>query len=777
MIERFDLSKPHKFPVMPWCVEETAFSAETNYLNETVFSLANGTIGTRGTHEEGYPFPISQGLEGNFINGFYESEPIRYGEFGHGYPAMSQTMLNVANAKIIRLSLDGEPLDLRTGATEAYSRRLQLDEGILYRDFIWTSPAGKRVQVRCERFASLTEHSLLCIRYTVEPLNFSGLLCLVSVLDGAVENHTADTNPLIDYGPYHPVLHTDICRAAGSRLTLLQHTKNSGLSIASVCEHLISGVEASAEAGSTKNTATVSYSAHVSAGQRVTLTKFIVYTASEKGGESPLPGAEALADSFLQTGYSELRRAQTAYVSAFWRTADVQIDGDDALQQAVRFNLFHIMQAAGRDGKTAICAKGLTGEGYEGHYFWDTEMYIMPFFSAADTALARHMLDYRYNTLPQARQRALEIGHSRGAAYVWRTINGEEASAYYPHSTAQYHINGAIFYALRQYLEFSGDEAYLLEKGAEMLFEICRIWLEVGHFCDTRGGKFCISDVTGPDEYTAIVDNNFYTNLLAKECLLYGVQTLERLRREHPAEGAALERRLELEPDEPLLWKKAAENMYFPWCEALGIYGQDDTFLYKKNFDLTRLSDYKLPLMVHYHPLSVYRYRVSKQADLMLGMYLFSDRFTAEEKERHFRYYDSVTLHDSSLSACIFSIMAAELGMMEKAYEYFICTARLDIDDHHDNTHTGIHAANMAGSWLGIVHGFGGMRVCNGVLHLSPKLPKEWNGYAFRLRFQSRLLYVEVCRGKTRVTVEEGQPLEIVLNGQKLFLNGQEARI
>ncbi len=726
------------YPIEPWSVTETAFKLENNYRNETVFALSNGYIGTRGTFEEGYGFPPDQGMEGNFINGFYESEPIRYGEWNFGFPERSQTLLNLPNLKTTRVILDGEEFDMRLGAVSEYSRSLNMRDGILTRSLTWTSPLGKTARIEAIRFVSLTHRHLMLQRLTVTPLNFEGEIQLISILNADVENNTRVTNPLIDYGPYGRRLTPDTLTASEDMLFYMGHTAHSGLNMACGSLHAVHGDVSSARYERGELSVSVIYTANGT----VTIDKYIAY-ASDAANDDLGEFVPKLFRDAKELGFDELMEQQKQAAGRFWAHADIEIQGDDALSQGLHFNLFHIMQAAGRGG-CGMGAKGLTGEGYEGHYFWDTEIYALPVFTHTFPEISKGLLDFRYNTLDKARERARILGHSKGALYPWRTINGEECSTYVPLGTAQYHINADIAFAFTQYIEATGDMAYL-PKAAEVLCETARVWADVGCFSEARGGKYCICCVTGPDEYTAFVDNNFYTNLMARENLRDAVWALSELSERFPDEHYALKKRIGLLPDEPELWQKIADNMYLPYDEAVGVYFQDDGFMLRKPWDDSAIPPEKRHLLYeNYHPLFIWRQRMAKQADVILAMFLHSDRFTKDELARNFDFGRGFTLHHSSLSTCVFGIAAAGIGRLDEAYRYFTETARMDIDDYHNNVYAGIHAANMAGSWQAVVYGFAGLRTNAGRLELNPALPEQWRGFRFRLCYQGALLEILV---------------------------------
>lgn len=764
------------YPVEPWTITETSFCTEHNYRNETAFSLSNGYIGTRGTFEEAYPFDMDTGLEGNFVNGFYESEKIRYGEANFGSPLWSQSLLNLPNLKETRLFLDNEEFRMDEGTVTDYARILHMKEGFLERKMVWTSPSGKKVKLNIRRLVSFHMKNIIAIRYEATPLNFSGPIRLVSRLQADVENHTRKTNPIVDYGPFGRKLEPRKLTAEKGRLYYEGITQNSRLTVGCGSSHRILPEREDIRENYEKEAleASLEIQASVFEGEALSLEKMICYTSSldmetgelENFVHRTLSRAEEL-------GYTELERLQKDYMNRFWETADIEIEGEDseALQQGLRFNLFHILQSAGRDGQTGMGAKGLSGEGYEGHYFWDTEMYVMPVFIYTEPEVARKLLDYRYGKLDQARDRAQILGHEKGALFPWRTINGEEASTYYPLGTAQYHINGDIAYALALYLQVTGDVEYLREKGAEILIETARVWADVGSFAECRDGKYCICDVTGPDEYNVLVDNNFYTNLMARENLRDASAAVRYLKETAPECLEGLKDRLQFSEEELKLWDRIVENMYFPYDEKRKIYPMDDGFLMRKPWDENKIPPEKRAwLYENYHPLFIMRHRMSKQADAILGMYLHSDLFTEEEIRRNYDFYQEVTLHHSSLSTCIFGIVASGIGYEDEAYEYFSQSARMDLDDYHNNFYAGIHAANMAGTWQAIVNGFAGLRCQKSELRFRPHLPKAWKSYSFQIRYRGSLLKVLVTEGYAKFTLLKGPAIRFLVNGTQVSI-------
>ena len=668
--------------------------------------------------------------------------------------------------------LDDELFDMNTGVVEAYERTLQMKDGLLSRQVRWVSPKGKRVQLSFERFVSFVDKNVMAQRIKVIRAEDVREVRFISYLDADVENHTRKTNPLVDYGPFGKRIISKNCEADHNLLYFEGETKHSGLSIACGIYHhsQVEPVEKSQVIQ--EYFAKAEYVYQVNEKKEILFDKFIMYTDSldENPGEMKA-FIENKVKQCAKRGYEDLREAQCQYMDHFWKFSDVEIVGDTMLQQGIRFNLFHIMQSAGRDGVTGMGAKGLSGEGYEGHYFWDTEMYVLPVFAYTAPEIARPLLEYRYHTLEQARDRARVLGHPKGALYPWRTINGEEASTYFPLGTAQYHINADIAYAFKLYVDVTGDQEFYKDMAAEVLCETARVWADVGHFAECKGNQYCICAVTGPDEYNAIVDNNFYTNLMARENIRAALTCLADLKNMGGTVYKDFRDRLEITEEETTHWQRIVDNMYFPYDEKRKVYPQDDRFLMLKPWDDSKIPEEKRHLLYeNYHPLFVYRQRMSKQADAILGMYLHSHLFTKEELKRNYDFYQEVTLHHSSLSTCIFGILACEIDEYEEAYTYFAQSARMDLDDYHNNVYAGIHAANMAGTWQAIVNGFAGVRCREGQLRFRPYLPKKWESYAFKIRYGRCVLGVTISREGATFTLLEGTQIHFYVGEREICI-------
>ena len=749
---------PSSIPVESWSVRETSFNPGAAGRAETIFSLGNGRIGMRGNFEEGF----GNRIEGTYINGFYEETPIIYGESAYGFAKNRQVMINVVDAKVIRLSVNGHPFDMSTGTLLEYERTLDLRAGMLLRIVRWRSPGGTPVEVRVRRLVSHVRMPVAVIDYEVKVLEARADLCILSGLNGATVNQEVGFDPRAGTRLSDDSLRTVLVEVDGSVGTLVQETCTNRLRVACAMDHAWSAPRPPGLAARREpRGAMIECTTGLEAGECLRLTKYIAYCTSRDSPAASLAAqAREEARSAHAAGFEMLAAEQREYLDRFWSFADVQIEGDDALQQGMRFNLAGLLQSAGRDGLTSLAAKGVTGEGYEGHYFWDTEIYAVPFFIYAQPEIARALLRYRCSRLEAARARAREMSQ-RGALFAWRTINGEEASPYFPAGTAQYHINADIVYAMRKYVLSTGDESLLREGGAEVVFETARFWADLGRFIPEKGGAFCIGCVTGPDEYTALVDNNYYTNIMARENLEYAVQIARDMRNAQPGEYRRIASAISLREEEVKAWGAAAAAMYLPVDSVRGINPQDDLFLARPTWDFAHTPPENYPLLLHYHYLVIYRHQVLKQPDVVLAQVLLSHRFSLAEKRRNFEFYEPLTTGDSSLSASIQCVAAAELGKGELAYGHFLRSARADLDDLHGNSEWGLHMASMAGSWFSLVHGFAGMRDADGSLSFDPRLPMGWTGLGFRLRYRSRLISVGIQRRTARFELLEGDALEI----------------
>jgi beta-phosphoglucomutase len=753
------------YPVDPWVIRETAFDADEAPRAETVFALGNGHIGLRGNLEEA----AGNVVHGTYVNGFHEIAPIRYPEPAHGYARNHQVLLNVADAKRIEVWADGEALDLVTGEVDAHERVLDLRAGELRRRTTWRTRTGAVLELESRRIVSLARRSIGAFEVRVSARSGPARIRLVSTLETRARNQVVADDPRVGTSLPDDALVTVSSVVDGAAGNVIQRTGGTRMALAAAVRHELRAPASDPGAGLAGAAATddglrFTFEAALAPGESVALTKVVAYVTTLDHAEGDLVAvADELAGAALAAGMAGLAGEQRLALERFWERADVEIDGDEALQQGVRYNLFSLLQAAGRDARTSLPAKGLTGEGYEGHYFWDTEIFALPFFTYTDPAAARSLLAFRVRTLPAARARAAELGH-RGALYPWRTISGEEASAYFPAGTAQYHINADIAYAIERYLRATGDRSFLADGAAAVVLETARLWADLGSRIASRGGAFCINEVTGPDEYTALVNNNAYTNLMARNHLRFAASVADALAAEEPGLLAGLG----VTADEVADWRDAADRMLVPRDERLGIHLQDDAFLDRAPWDFEGVPASDYPLLLHYHPLTIYRHQVLKQPDVVLAQVLLGHEFSAAEKRRNFDYYDPLTTGDSSLAPCIQSVAASELGYDGLAHRYFMRTARMDLDDVNGNVEHGVHIAAMAGTWYSLVYGFAGFRDDGHVPSFRPRLPAAWSRLAFRLRLGGSAFAVELRNESVTYAVVDGPPVVIEHFGNRI---------
>ena len=757
------------YPVAQWSVTEDQLDTEKIPGDETVFALANGYMGVRGTFEE----RSLAYAPGSFINGYYETEPIVYGESAYGFAVNRQRMIALPDATVIELSINDYPLDLTTGTILEHRRLLRMKTGLLERHLRWQSPDGTILDLAVRRLVSFRHQHVMAIHWACTVVNRPSRIQITSVIRG---------RPPVRVGADDPRVGTALSREAlmlrkrdaDERLATIRYrTRNSGFDVITAVANVIeTEADYRRTLESSQREVGHGFELSLAPGQRVELTKYVANYTSLDYPRKRLTGlAKQEVESARRAGFHGLAAEQNHYLTAFWSRSDVVVDGDDSLQQSIRFNIFHLLQAAGRNGRTSVAAKGLTGAGYEGHYFWDTEIYVMPFFTYTNPGIARAILEYRYRTLNRARERA-RVLHHRGALYPWRTINGDEASAYFPAGTAQYHINADVIYAMRKYVHATGDRWFLLKRGAEMLFETARFWLDLGCFIEGRG--FCINQVTGPDEYSALVNNNTFTNLMASDHLRYATEVFDEMRQQDQAMLVPLVERIGLDESEIDDWRRAADQIFIPFDDRRGLHPQDDSFFDLAVWDFENTPADHYPLLLHYHPLNIYRHQVLKQPDLVLALFLQGDRFTLAQKQRNFAYYDPITTSDSSLGPCIRSIVAAEIGETELAYRYFMQTARMDLDDINGNVKDGVHTAAMAGTWLSMVYGFAGMRDYRGALSFQPTLPREWTRLQFRILWHGTSLEITLGPNQTIYGLPNGGQVDFRHNGQPVVLRGAD---
>ncbi len=750
------------YTVEPWAVRERDLDLDVLAQSESVFALSNGHVGWRGNLDEGEP----HGLPGSYLNGVYELHPLPYAEAGYGYPESGQTVINVTNGKVLRLLVDDEPFDLRYGRLVAHERTLDLRRGVLERTCEWISPAGSRIRVRSTRLVSLTQRAIAAVAYEVEPVDSRTRVVVQSELVANESLPEPNGDPRAAQTLKSP-LEPEEDFASGARLRLVHRTRRSGFRVAVAADHVIDGPERTTT-GSESNVdvSRLTVTSVLEPGQRLRVEKLVAHGWSGARSRPAMSDqVEAALAAAAHSGWQGLLDEQRAFLDDFWARADVEVDGDEEIQQAVRFALFHVLQAGARAEQRAIPAKGLTGSGYDGHAFWDTETFVLPLLTYTAPDSVAEALRWRQNTLPAARERAQQLGLG-GAAFPWRTIEGQEGSAYWPAGTAAFHVNAAIADAVVRYTAATGDTHFERDTGVELLVETARLWRSLGHH--DHHGVFHIDGVTGPDEYSAVADDNLYTNLMARANLLSAADACER----HPEQAA----RLGVDEEESSGWRDAAEAVHIPYNDELGVHEQHAGFTRYQRWDFAGTSADQYPLLLHFPYFDLYRKQVVKQADLVLAMYTCSgwfEEFHDEEQiARNFAYYEPLTVRDSSLSACCQAVVAAQAGHLALAYDYTAEAALMDLADLEQNTRDGLHIASLAGTWTALVAGFGGLRRDGDSLRFAPRLPDRFSRLAFTLQLLGRRLRVEIGPDKTTYTLVAGDPLTIRHHGTPLTVNG-----
>jgi alpha,alpha-trehalose phosphorylase len=782
-----------RFPINTWRLVEVGGVVDDGGLTGTLFAIGNGYLGLRA---DWAPDPQSAGT---YVNGFHETFPIVYPETAHALAKTGQSILNAPDAKSMELAVGGESL-LLVGDTgdradiSDFQRQIDFRTGVLTTRFTWHPSRGGRVAIVSERFVSLAHRHLAVLRLSVTPLDAGDAVTLRSSLINRQDVGVPATGATrddprrgrtFDHRVLEPMLQAhDDAATSGGVVALGFRTMASGMRIAVAARHVVdSQAAATFTTELSPDVANTTISVTPAPGETVVFTKYVAYHAAGQIDDATDQAdvdelarrARATLDAATETGWDALAAEQSAWLENFWARTDIAVEGDDVAQQAIRWNLFQMAQASANVGERGIAAKAVTAGGYDGHYFWDTEVYVIPMLAYNNPAAARDLLQFRHRTLPKARQRAAEMSQ-RGALFPWRTLNGEEASAYYPAGTAQFHIDADVAYAIDRYVTASGDVDFLRHEGAELLVEIARFFADAGFYDKTDSPQFHIHGVTGPDEYTAVVDDNVYTNVMARFALRFAANTVNMLGSHHPDDLARLVVNTGLGDDEADAWTRAADAMCVLYDSELGINPQDDAFLQHESWDWDGTPDDKYPLLLNFHPLVIYRHQVLKQADVVLANFLRSEDFAADVQRRNFDYYDAITTGDSSLSACVQGIMASEVGHAQLARRYFDESLFLDIADTHGNTVDGAHIANVGGVWAGLVHGFAGVRDTGGHVRVAPRLPAGWTAMRFRLRRRGSDVAIALDPEGATVTVESGGPVPIMANGAVFNIAAGESR-
>lgn len=736
------------FPVDPWTITEESLDFEDLGRMESIFALSNGHIGFRGNLDEGEPY----GTPGTYLNGFFEVIPLPYAEDGYGYPDEGQTMVNITNGKIVRLLVDDEPFDVRYGELLEHKRTLDMREGVLYRSVLWVSPAGKKVRIRTTRFVSFAHRAVACVRFEVEAVDTPARIVIQSSLV-ANEPYPVKNGNDPRAGLSHDLKLISEHHSHRDMHALLAHrTESSELSMVAGMDHMYDGPENTRVSSiSEPDLARVTFSSEIAPGESMSVTKFVGYGWSSIRSMPALRDqVDAAISAIKRVKWDGLIREQKKYLDRIWQRADIELDGDPQLQQGIRFALFQAIQATARAERRGIPAKGLTSRGYDGHSFWDMDTFLLPLVTYVSPNAARDALLWRHSILDLARARAKEL-RLKGASFPWRTIRGEECSGYWPAGTAAFHINADVADAVRRYVQATRDEEFERAEGFEILIETARLWQSLGHH--DAEGKFRIDGVTGPDEYTALVDNNVFTNLMAARNLRTAAQVAEK----YPSRAAEFQ----IDENEIAGWYRAATTMVVPYDEQLGVTAQSEGFTRYRHWNFEETKEEEYPLLLNFPYYLLYSSQVIKQADMALALYMCGDSFTDEQKRRDFEFYEAITVRDSSLSAGTQAIVAADVGYLDLAYEYFRETALVDLMDLAGNTQDGIHLASMASTWLVAIAGFGGMRDYGDKLAFNPHIPNDINRLRFRMLYQGRLIRVTILPKTVTYELVEGDDIEI----------------
>ncbi|OPL08865.1 MAG: hypothetical protein AVO33_08080 [delta proteobacterium ML8_F1] len=724
--------------------------------DESLLFTGNGYIGLRANFEEGYPGDYTT-IRGAYINGFYETVTMEYGESAHGFAEEAQKMLNVLDPQTIKISFDGEVFSLFEGKLLRLERRLDIEAGYAVREIDWISPRGHHLRFQIKRMASFETLELMIIDYQVTSVNYAGEVQILSTIEGDVINYTNVHDPRV--GAKHAkLLYAQKSKVSGNIMSMQAATSVSKLEMAVHVTHDLDFyyvMEGQSIGGI--------YESRLSPGETLSFRKYVAFTDSLRHQNLDKTAEEILTQA-LQRGIDHWYRVQRAYLEDFWDIARVEIRGEEGVTGAVNYATYQLLASAGKDVYSNVSAKGLSGEGYEGHYFWDTEIYMIPFFTLTRPQIARNLMKFRHETLEYAKADARAMGHPVGAKIPWRTIIGKECSGYFPAGAAQYHINADVAYTFIQYYLYSGDIQFIMDYGFEVLLETARLWMLIGYFDDRE--RFMIDTVTGPDEYTALVNNNYYTNAMAQYHLHWTYRFSKLVTEKSPDVWEILKNRLGVGELELRKMQRASEKMFLPYSEALKISLQDDHFIYKKPWDFEGTPRDKYPLVLNFHPMIIYRHKVLKQADTVLAHFLL-DNETEEVIANSYHYYEALTTHDSSLSACVHGIMASRIKDQQKAYDYFKESLYLDLKNTHGNTRDGLHIANSGGVYMGIVYGFGGLRIKADGLHLSPSKPEAWESISFSVFYREARVKITIDEA-IRISVDH--PVELFIDNRKYLI-------
>ena len=742
-----------------WSIEQLALDWDRLDSDATTFALANGFLGIRGAIDE---LPDQHA---SFLPDAFVRRPIRYHESFPGFATSTDTRLAGPGVTLIRILLDDDAMDFTSAQVLAFQRTLDLAGGALRRRTHWRLQDGRELLITAERIVPVGYDAVCASRISVQAVNFAATVTVECPVVAPVAGYgtTDPDDPRINARTAMTAA-TQSASALG-RMAVFVPSEGGRPSVTVVQKLATTAGDVNGD---------LSLSAALSAGMAITFDRFVALGVGEPDC-APVSVFSAL-NVAAKAGFDELRAGQANGVAAFNHGSALTV-GEERMDRALKFNLFHLFQSASRDPRFGVAAKGLTGEGYEGHYFWDTEVFVAPVLALLQPESCRNLILYRCGKLDDARANARAVGHARGALFPWRTIAGRECSAHYPTGAAQYHVNAAIAYAVEQYEHATGDVALVDDHAAEALFETARLWFDLGHFSDRRGGAFLIHGVTGPDEYTALVDNDFYTNAMARRHLRYAIATAQRMARDNAQRFAELSASIGLAEAEIADWERAATMMWLPVDARTGVHPQDDTFLDKPRYKADVHDAAHGPMLLRVHPMVLFRHQLCKQGDVIQAHCVSGGPVARAQLERDLAYYEPLTTHDSTLSSAAFATIAARIGRDDKALSYHRAGALVDLEDRHGNTAHGAHMAAMAGSWLTLAQGWAGLDTDGGVLRFAPRCPPAWPQYSFRLRWRGSLIEIEITADATRYRLIEGRPVALLDHGRKVMLDADEVAI
>ena len=747
----------------PWSIIEEGFDPSFQESSESIFSLGNGRMGQRANFEERYSGPS---LQGNYLAGVYYPDKTRVGWWKNGYPEYFAKVPNAPNWIGIDVEAEGEMLDLHQHKPLSFRRELNMRQGYLERTFT-VEVKGKKLEISTRRFLSMKREEIGAIRYSIRSGNFTGKVAICPYIDGDVVNRDAN------YGEqFWEILETDAGPGTGY---LMARTHKTGFV---TCMTMGSEVEADedfftpeVEVIRKDNRVGNRVSVELEPGREVVIYKYIsVLTSLKYAPEEMVKAGREILDHAMGAGFARLFEEHAAVWEQNWAHSDIIIEGDTAAQQGIRFNIFQLNQTyTGKDERLNIGPKGFTGEKYGGSTYWDTEAYLIPFYlSTAPREVTRNLLIYRYKHLQKAIENAEKLGFSGGAAlYPMVTMNGEECHNEWEITFEEIHRNGAIAFAIFNYIRYTGDKEYLAEYGLEVLIAISRFWKQRVNWSDVKG-KYVMLGVTGPNEYENNVNNNWYTSKMASWTLTYTLEALEYVQTEHPeAYGNILEKTRFDVSRETDGWREVIENLYLPYESNKKVFLQQEGYMDKKQMTVADLDPGQRPINQHWSWDRILRSCFIKQADVLQGIYVFEDEYDEETIRRNFEFYEPRTVHESSLSPCVHSIIASRLGDEKRAYELYLRTSRLDLDDYNNEVSEGLHITSMGGTWMSVVHGFGGMRIREGILSFDPHLPSRWTSLSFKILFRTHILQVTILKDQVTIENLNGEGIELYLYGNK----------